>query len=132
MSVELLRSAHSVLVIDWPSRDVPDSLALAGLTVVAHEGPGDEDYVRYEVEDGAVVVGPRGPAPAQADLVYTFRPVEELPEILATARSLGAKAIWTQFVAPSDEDARRARALVESAGLTYIDSPSIAYAARSL
>ena len=132
MSVELLRSARSVLVIDWPSRDVPDSLALAGLTVVSHEGPGDDTYVRYEVEDGAVVTRPPGAAPALADVVYTFRPVAELPGILAMAQSVGARAVWTEFVAPSDEEAQRARALVESAGLTYIDSPPIADAARSL
>lgn len=131
-AVEVLRSARRVLVIDWPARDVPDSLALAGVQVVAHEGPGEEDYVRYEVQEGAVVTRPPGAAPAAVDLVYTFRPVEELPDILAMAQSVGERAVWAQFVAPSDEVARSDRSLVESAGLTYIDAPSIVEAARSL
>ena len=32
----VLRAAPSVLVIDWPSRDVPDGLAAVGLEVYVH------------------------------------------------------------------------------------------------
>jgi hypothetical protein len=33
----LLAAVRSVLVIDWPSRDVPDSLVVAGFEVVARQ-----------------------------------------------------------------------------------------------
>lgn len=33
---EILRATQSVLVVDWPSRDVPDTLARAGYDVHVH------------------------------------------------------------------------------------------------
>ena len=34
----LLAEAVTILLIDWPSRDVPDTLARHGFTVVSHPG----------------------------------------------------------------------------------------------
>lgn len=53
----LLAAARSFLLIDGPTRDVPDTLARAGYEVVVHGGPGPEDYTAYEVA-GAEVDGP--------------------------------------------------------------------------
>ncbi|MDX6567053.1 MAG: hypothetical protein QOE10_2715 [Gaiellales bacterium] len=39
---QLLESANSVLIVDWPSRDVPDALARAGYGVVDSQAPGSE------------------------------------------------------------------------------------------
>lgn len=68
-SDELLRTASTILLNDWPTRDVPDTLAQAGYRVVASEGPGPEDYNAYEVEDGVIV-----------DL----------------AKQIGARAVWCE------------------------------------
>ena len=44
---ELLAASTSFLLIDWPSRDVPDTLARHGYRVVAADGPGDDQYNAY-------------------------------------------------------------------------------------
>ena len=146
---ELLQSAETILVIDWPSKEVPETLVLAGLHVVVRGGPGPEDYSTYrinknEANDGKAVAREPGRAPERADLIYSYRPLDELPEIVATAKSLGARAIWSQsgLVADGiqdaegcwvgDEELRRARDLVESAGLQLITEPYIGDVARSL
>jgi hypothetical protein len=35
----VLRAAHTVLVVDWPSRDVPTSVAALGFAVPVRGGP---------------------------------------------------------------------------------------------
>ncbi len=47
---QILKCAHSILVIDWPSKDVPESLDRAGFHVIAKGGPDPEDYSAYEVD----------------------------------------------------------------------------------
>jgi predicted CoA-binding protein len=140
----ILRAADSILVVDWPSRDVPDSLARAGFTVVVHGGPGPEDYSVYEVIDDEVAVRHLGVAPEYADIVYSFRPIGELAGIVDMARTIGATAVWTQSGLAgagvndpagcwmSSEDSQQARKIVESAGLTYVAEPYIADVARQL
>jgi hypothetical protein len=139
-AVNLLAGTKSVLLIDWPSRDVPDTLARSGLTVVSNDGP--DEYNAYEVQGGEVRVREVGRLPKAADLVYTHRPIDELPEIVDTAKAVGAKAVWIHsgrdrtgakdprgcWLTPAES--ARARAIVEGAGLTYIEAPYIAEAAR--
>jgi hypothetical protein len=110
----VLRTARSVLVVDWPSREVPDGLAAAGLQVVVKGGP-----------------GPLHPQPEHIDLVYAYRPVDELPGIAALAKELGARAVW-HGVALSVQEAAGARRIVEAEGLAYIHGVDIAAAARAL
>lgn len=141
---EILRQAHTVLVIDWPSRDVPDTLARAGFTVVVQGGPGPGDYSVQEVVDGEVVPRHLGAAPQHADLVYSYRPIGELPGILASARKLGATAVWQQSGLASsgakdpkgcwvpESESRQARQIVESAGLDYLEEPYIADEVRRM
>ena len=58
------------------------------------------------------------------DLVYSYRPIDELPGIVEEAARLGAKAVWTQYdTEPSDDERARARAIVEAAGLAHVDAP---------
>lgn len=139
-----LQSAASVLVVDWPSRDVPDTLAAAGYEVLVKGGPGPEDYSVHDMREGRVVVRSLGRPPQRADLVYSHRPLEELPGIVLLAGQVGARAVWCQsglteagtkdpagcFV--PQEASREARALVESAGLSYFEEPYIADAVRRL
>jgi predicted CoA-binding protein len=131
----LVSETRTVLLIDWPSREVPETLARRGFTVVSAEGPGK--YNAYEVEATVVRARDVGRLPDRADLVYAHRPVDELPEIVDTAKSIGARAIWLQSGRnkagakdprgcwrPADESSR-ARKIVEHAGLRYIDAPYI-------
>jgi hypothetical protein len=134
----LLESCRRVLLVDWPSRDVPDALVRAGHTVFVKSGPGPDDYAAQELRDGQVVGRPGLSRPTSADLVYAYRPVDELPSIISLARELGATALWRQSGLRSDgakdasgcwvpeEERDQARRLVESAGLIYIDDPYIA------
>ena len=109
---ELLTQTRTVLLVDWPSRDVPDTLRQAGYDVVVKGGP-DVDVAVDAV-----------------DLVYCHRPLDELDGIAALAQRLGAKAIWRE-PASDPEQARRAREIVQGAGLGYVDEVSIADAVRA-
>ena len=51
----ILAQTRSVLVIDWPSRDVPAALAAAGFEVTVKGGPGPTDYTVWENSVPAVV-----------------------------------------------------------------------------
>jgi predicted CoA-binding protein len=140
---QILRETGSILLVDWPSKDVPETLARAGYTVVVKGGPEPDNYSAYEVRDGEVASRRTGEAPAAVDLVYSYRPVEELPGIVAMAQRLGARAVWLQSGVASDGTkapdgcwmdqaaSQAARATVESAGLAYIEAPYIADEVRS-
>ena len=141
---QILAQARSVLVIDWPSRDVPATLAAAGLAVTVKGGPGPTDYTVWEVAGGEPVTRRLGHPPDHADLVYCHRPFSELPSIIAMAQGLGARAVWRQsgltstgakapdgcWVPPAES--RQGRELAAAAGLNYIDDIYIAEAARAL
>jgi predicted CoA-binding protein len=140
----ILKAASSVLVVDWPSRDVPDSLARAGYAVVVKGGPEPDNYQAQELRDGAVVARHVGRPPDHADIVYSHRGLGELPGIVQMARELGATAVWCQsgLAGPEvkdpkgcwvpEDESREARSLVESAGLAYVEDAYIADLARQL
>ena len=140
---QILAQARSVLVIDWPSRDVPATLAAAGFAVTVKGGPGPTDYTVWEVTDGEPVTRRLGHAPEHADLVYCHRPFGELPSIIAMAQGLGARAVWRQSGLTSTGakapegcwtpagESQRGRELAAAAGLNYIDDIYIADAVRA-
>ena len=142
-AARVLAKARSVLVIDWPSRDVPASLALAGYTVFVKGGPGPADYAAWELDDDEPVLRPLGREPGSVDLVYCHRPFGELPGIIALAGRLGARALWWQtglasdggkdpsgcWIPPGESD--QARELAAAAGLAYVDDVYIADAVRA-
>jgi predicted CoA-binding protein len=139
---KILEQANTVVVVDWPSRDVPDSLARAGYVVIVRGGPEPDNFSTYESRDGDVVSRKTGQAPDQADLVYSHRPLVELKGIVDWAKRLGAQAVWSQSGLADDgvadpkgcwvphKEAVEARTLVESAGLDYVDDVYIADAVR--
>ncbi len=143
-TAQVLADARTILLVDWPSRDVPDTLARHGLEVVSKDGPGDADYNAYELDGGSVRVCGVGRRPDRADLIYSHRPIDELPEIVATAKAIGVRTVWSQSGMDATgakdphgcwlpaEDARKARDIVERAGLRYIDAPYIADVARQM
>jgi hypothetical protein len=142
-AARVLAGTRSVLVIDWPSRDVSASLTLAGLTVFVKGGPGPTDYAVWELDSGEPASRQLGREPGRVDLVYCHRPFGELPGIVALAGRLGARALWWQTGLtrgggkdPSGcwappEESRGARELAAAAGLAYIDDVYIADAARA-
>jgi predicted CoA-binding protein len=123
---DLLRDARTILLVDFPSRDVPDTLAGAGYVVVASVGPGPDGYMAYELDGGQIVTRHASQPPNHADIVYSHRPIDELPEIVALARMLGAKAVWCET------DSTDARRIVEGAGLVYAGESRIMDAVRLL
>ena len=140
----ILAAARTVVVVDWPSRDVPDTLARAGYTVLVKGGPGPDSYTACQVSGGEVVPRRTGAPPDSADLVYVHRPVAELPGMVMLAQRLGAGAIWLQSGLAADgskdphgcwlpaAEAAAAREMVESAGLAYLAAPYIADEVRRL
>jgi predicted CoA-binding protein len=142
-AARILADTRSVLVIDWPSRDVPASLALAGYTVLVKGDPGPGDYNAWQIESGEPVSRPLGHEPNGVDLVYCHRPFGELPGIIALAGRLGARALWWQtglasdggkdpsgcWMPPGESD--QARELAAAAGLAYVDHVYIADAVRA-
>jgi len=140
----ILAGCRSVLVIDWPSRDVPATLAVAGFAVTVKSGPGPTDYTAWEIAGGEPVTRQLGRAPDHADLVYCHRPFAELPSIIALAQGLGATAVWRQTGLTSTgakapggcwappEETQRGHELAAAAGLNYIDDIYIADAVRGL
>jgi hypothetical protein len=141
---QILTSADSILLIDWPSRDVPETLARAGYAVLVKGGPESDNFSAWQLRDAEVVVAKLGRAPAHVDIVYAHRPVAELPGIVTMAGRLAATTVWCQSGrSPSgagdptgvwlpDEEASQARAIVEQAGLHYVNAPYIADLVREL
>lgn len=141
---EVLRAASAVLVVDYPTRSVPEALARAGLDVVVRGGPGPDDFTAYLVDAGEVVARRTGRPPVRADVVYVHRPLAELAAIVATARALGAGTVWLQSGVDqqggrdpagcwmSEGDVAAARAVVEGAGLALVWEASIVEAAQRL
>jgi predicted CoA-binding protein len=125
---EVLASAKRIILVDWPSRDVPDTLVRLGYTVVVKSGPGPTDFTA-QAREGDTIVGRPTTRPATADLVYAFRPPAEVTAIIALAREVRAATIWLETDGWPDDDRERARDLVEAVGLTYIDGVSIVDAA---
>ena len=80
---EILRSATHVVVKDYPSRDVPDALASAGIMVTIYEGPS-------EAEVGAVA-DPDVASTASYDPTNVVEDLEMLDEtgLLALRDRLG-------------------------------------------
>lgn len=137
----LLEETDQVLLIDWPGEDSPRSMLRAGFTVFGQEPGG---WLRYEIKHRQLQKHPIATPPAHVDLVYYYRPVEELPEYLSTARKLGAKTFWyqsglasatTEYLRGcwlSAEMRTKVRRMVEDAGLIYIDEIYIGDAVRAM
>jgi hypothetical protein len=137
-----LERAHTVLVVDWPSTDVPDTLVRAGYAVVVKGGPEPDRYSVRELKRGGLTEAQRSSPAGQPRL---------LPPAGAGAlqhRRTGegpcARVVWRQSGLDRDgrrdpkgcwaprEEAEQARDLVESAGLIYVDDLYIADVVRQI
>lgn len=140
----VLRTARQVLLVDWPSREVPQALAEAGYDVFVKGGPPPDAYSCWHLVDGEVRRRDLAGPPDHVDLVYAHRPLEELPGIVQTALRLGANAVWRQSGVNSNgsrdplgcwlpgTESQEGRRLVGSAGLDYIDDVYIVEVLRAL
>jgi hypothetical protein len=124
----MLNQARTIVLVDWPSREVPDTLARLGWTVIAQEGP--DRYVAYEAADDVVTSHATADAPTRADLVYSYRPLDELDGIIELARALGAHTVWLE-TEPARDDLPAALSKIEAAGMTMETGP-IARSARAI
>jgi predicted CoA-binding protein len=139
---EVFKAVETILVIDWPDQEVPEVLARAGFHVVVRGGPRPEDYSSWDFSDGEIMIRNPGHPPKRADLIYSYRPFNELPEIVATAAKLHTKFLWVQSGLSaagirdskgcwiSCEQLQSARDIVETAALRLITEPYIVDAVR--
>ena len=131
----LLDDAKVILLVDWPSREVPETLALAGYAVHVKGGPAPTDFAAWEVRDGAVTRVQTAAPPDHADIVYFHRPLDELPAIVELAARLGATTIWRASVesgGAGDSDlGDDAAETVRSRGIAYVDGVDIVAAVRT-
>jgi hypothetical protein len=114
-----VRIAHRLSV--WRSRKPRARLHNDGA-----RGPGPDEYYSYELgADGEIARRRARAEPEQVDLVYTYRPVDELAAIVAYAVKLGARVVWFQDDGSIDGATARAREVVEAAGLAFADGAII-------
>lgn len=127
-----------MLLVDWPSEEVPDTLVRSGMDVHVKGGPGPDDFATRELTDESIITRSTGRRPRHVDLLYVHRPIDELPQIVAAAQGMDVKALWYQSGVDSDgtkdprgcwlpaAKSKRARAIAEAAGLLYVDDCYIA------
>ena len=139
----ILEDATTIELVDWPHQDVPATLHRAGYSVVGHEPDGYKHYEIVEgvpvdpgegrsfpLEDGTFLLGrPLDVMPEVVDIVCVFRPPEEQHDLLRQAIEAGIRVFW---IHPGVETAPDLAALVEEAGMTFVDGVSIVDAVRAL
>jgi hypothetical protein len=109
--VQILRSAVSILLVDWPDQRVPRTLLSAGFTVfgyspaaysaaaiVADFQDGQKGFSpRNENEKGYLVFNKLDGSPGTVDIVCVYRPEEEHAQIIEKhVLQTGAKVLWLQ------------------------------------
>ena len=147
--LRILAGARQVLVHNWPSTDVPESLARAGLEVSVIGGPAPDDISVTEVVDGEISSRRTGVLPEHVDVLYLlpwpgFTIERDLPGAVATAAGRGATTFWYQSaLGPdgswddrgtwvSEELSELIRGIAREAGLRTVLDAYIADVARDL
>ena len=140
---QVLRSARSILLVDWSNPGVPRSLVEAGFAVfclspgrysvveIGPEPPKDVEagnvFPPRESENGYLVFRKLDDRPARIDIVNVYRPEQEHAGIVANqVVPLGAKTLWLQ---PSVSSGA-ARHLAKDHGFDLIEGIDIADIAR--
>jgi hypothetical protein len=137
--LQILKSAKSILLIDWPHPGVPRALLNTGFAVfgyspngysiaqvVAELPPGFDEKnsfsARNEAEKGYLIFQKLDHQPDAIDIVNVYRPDEELPGII-TNRVLasGAKVLWLHPPVTSAQ----AREIAAEKGITFIEGVDI-------
>lgn len=141
----VLERSKVILLIDWPSPEVPRALLKSGFKVFCYSPNG---YTRAEIVaeypeevnqqdvfppknkgEGYLIFYPVPDSPGKVDIVNIYRPGDEHAKIIADhVIPLGAKCIWLQAPVCSAE----ARLLAEQRQLIFIEGYDIAEIARQL
>ncbi len=136
---DLKEKIHSILLVDWPSRDIPLMLLQSGYAVFSYSPdgysqalmesnlPADPTGIKESVsvtgttKDG-LVFQPLGSPPVAVDLVMIFRPPEEHEAIIRDlVLPLRAKVLWLQSPVESMETGKMAI----DQGLTFVQGRDI-------
>jgi predicted CoA-binding protein len=93
---EMLKTANSILLVDWPDKGVPLALLKAGFQVFCYSPDG---YTMAEMvannHKPQLFFRPIDNPPTSIDIVNVYRPEEELPGIIKNHfLPLGAKVLW--------------------------------------
>ena len=120
-SLDLLRNSKSIAIVGVS--DKPDRAS----NQVAQYLVDHSNYTLYFVNPaikelfGQPVFASLTDIPDRVDIVDVFRKVEDMPQILDEAISIGAKAFWMQLVLRDDALAKAG----EEAGLTVVQDKCI-------
>ena len=141
--IQILRSAKSILLVDWANPGVPRTLVEAGFTVFCAspgrysvvelvseppEGIGLNDVVPpRQNENGYLIFRQLEDRPSHVDIVNVYRPENEHEGIVARhVVPLGAKTLWLQPSVGSGT----ARQLAREYELDLVEGIDIADTAR--
>ena len=136
-----------MLIVDWPSQDVPRELLAAGFDVFSAnlaagtasrysigERPAPQNAEGVEVlppqrdGDPPLIISRLDAMPEHADVVALYRPAAEHARIAQRAVDLGARVVWVQLGTLAD-DARR---IAADAYIAVIENASIDDAIHSV
>lgn len=123
-----LQRGSRVVLVDWPSEDVPRALLAAGCEVMSINALRGTASGYSVAESGELAITPLEAMPESADVVCLYRPQPEHRAIAERAAALGAPTLWVQSGRLSDD----ARPVAEAAGMAVVEDVSIAEAARAL
>lgn len=142
---QILKSAQTILLVDWPDQSIPRSLVKAGLNVygfspggyskasvvdndpskadgisVFHPRSGEEGYLVFKKIEGS---------PSHVNIVCIYRPEAEHEQIFTNhILSSGAKTIWLQPPVTSGMISR----LAEEHQITIVEGTNIAETASKI
>ena len=142
-AVDALRSARSVVLVDWIGPEVPSAVVRVAPVVHGKVGPRDDDWAILEPDEGAGFrVTRTGRPPAQVDLLHLDW-THGFEELVPVAQGMGVRTFWyhsarTRPPAPADDrgcwvpprQSAAQRATVEAAGMRYVDDHYLADVAR--
>lgn len=115
---------QSILLVDWPSRDIPLKLVQSGFTVFSYSPDGyHQAFVTVTGNSNdELVFHPMNKPPVAVDLVMIYRPSEEHASIIRDhVIPLGAKVLWLQ---PPVESMETGKMAIEQ-GLTFVQGRDI-------
>ena len=124
---DILKSAKTILLVDWPNPDVPRSLLNAGFTVFGYS-PGKYSAISQS-GNGELVFSQLSEQPASVDIVNVYRPEAEHKAIIDNhVLPLTAKVLWLHPPVTSPTTA----AIAKERGLIFIEGIDIAGVAKSI
>ncbi|HVW95130.1 MAG TPA: CoA-binding protein [Mucilaginibacter sp.] len=128
--IDILKNAKTILLVDWPTEEVPLSLLKAGFMVISYS-PHKYSLISYESNYATdkLVYSDLETAPGEVDIVNIFRPENEHPEIITRhVLPLRAKTVWLHPPVTSNATAK----LVKKQNLTFVEGCDIAELAKNM